>query len=132
VLIEVEAVINCYPLSFVYDDYEGVNYALTPSHKFYSIRMASTPWSGHYNVFSTNASLTRRARNQKCILSQIISCWRKDYLLSLCEVRNIYQSGSGPAIKVGDIVILQDESIKRLFWKLAKIVQELPCSTCSI
>jgi len=51
--------------------------------------------------------------------------WRKDYLLSLREVRNANRTGSSPAIKVGNIVILKDESIKRLFWKLTKVVQLL-------
>ena len=41
VLIEVEAVINCRLLTFVYDDCEGVSYALTPSHLLYGRRMAS-------------------------------------------------------------------------------------------
>ena len=31
-LIEVESVINARPLTYVQDDSEGVNYALTPSH----------------------------------------------------------------------------------------------------
>ena len=35
VLIEVEAVINCRPFTFVYDDCEGVSCALTPSHLLY-------------------------------------------------------------------------------------------------
>jgi len=87
--------------------------------------MASAPCSGHYEVVSTNESLTRRSKNQRHILNQIISCWRKDYLLSLREVRNANRTVSSPAIKVGDIVILKDESIKRLFWKLAKVVQLL-------
>ena len=125
VLIEVESVINCRPLTFVYDDCEGLSYALTPSHLLYGRRMASSPCSGHYEIVSTNDSLTRRSRNQKHVLNQIISCWRKDYLLSLREVRGIKRAGSGCTIKVGDIVILKDESVKRLFWKLARVIQLL-------
>ena len=125
VLIEVESVINCRPLMFVYDDCEGLSYVLTPSHLLYGRRMASSPCSGHYEIVSTNDSLTRRSRNQKHVLNQIISCWRKDYLLSLREVRGIKRAGPGCTIKVGDIVILKDESVKRLFWKLARVIQLL-------
>ena len=125
VLIEVESVINCRPLTFVYDDCEGVSYALTPSHLLYGRRMASSPCSGHYEVVSTNASLTKRSRNHRHVLNQIISCWRKDYLLSLREVSSTKRTGSGPVVKVGDVVILKDDSVKRLFWKLAKVVELL-------
>ena len=31
-LIEIESVINSRPLTFVYDDSEGISYPLTPSH----------------------------------------------------------------------------------------------------
>ena len=109
----------------MYDDCEGVSYALTPSHLLYGQRMASSPCSGHYEIVSTNASLTRRSRSQKHVLNQIISCWSKDYLLSLCEVRGVKRAGSGSIAKVGDIVILKDESVKRLFWKLAKVIKLL-------
>ena len=46
-------------------------------------------------------------------------------MLSLREVRGIKQAGSGSTVKVGDIVILKDERVKRLFWKLAKVIQLL-------
>ena len=40
-------------------------------------------------------------------------------------MRTVSRTGSVPAVKVGDIVLLKDKSIKRLFWKLAKVVQLL-------
>ena len=125
ILIEVESVINCRPLTFVYDDNEGVSYALTPSHLLYGRRMAVSPCAGHYEVVSTNAALTRRSRNHKHVLNQIINSWRKDYLLSLREVRTSKLSGSGSSVRVGDVVILKDEHIKRAFWKFAKVIELL-------
>jgi len=125
ILIEVESVINCRPLTFVYDDTEGVSYALTPSHLLYGRRMAASPCAGHYEVVSTNAALTRRSRNHKHVLSQIINSRRKDYLLSLHEVRSSKLSASGSVVQVGDVVILKDEHIKKAFWKFAKVVELL-------
>ena len=87
--------------------------------------MASSPCASHYEIVSTNASLTRRSRNQRHVLNQIVACWRKEYLLSLREVRKAKQTGSGPTVKVGDIVILKDDNVKRAFWKLVKVVQLL-------
>ena len=62
--------------TFVYDDAEGVNYALIPSHLLYGRRMAASPCAGHYEVLCTNATLTRRSRNHKHVLNQIINSWK--------------------------------------------------------
>ena len=35
VLVEVESVINCRPLTYIYDDQEGISFALRPSHLIY-------------------------------------------------------------------------------------------------
>ena len=34
-------------------------------------------------------------------------------------------SGQGPCVKMGDVVILKDKSVKQAFWKLAKVVELL-------
>ena len=38
-LIEVESVINARPLTYIYDNSEGVSYPLTPSHLIYGRRI---------------------------------------------------------------------------------------------
>ena len=35
VLVEVEAIVNSRPLTYVYDNLEGVSYAISPSHLLY-------------------------------------------------------------------------------------------------
>ena len=60
-LAEIEAIINCRPLTFVYDDSEGISYALTPSHLLYGHRLATSPSASHYEVVSTNGTLAKRA-----------------------------------------------------------------------
>ena len=51
--------------------------------------------------------------------------WKKDYLLNLREFRVVKLKGQGCCVKVGDIVLLKDENVRRVFWKLAKIVELL-------
>ena len=45
--------------------------------------------------------------------------------MSLLEFRGTKLKGQGPSVKVGDIVILKDDSVKRIFWKLAKVIELL-------
>ena len=67
-LIEIESVINSRPLTFIYDDQEGVSYALTPAHLIYGRRLATSPSASHIEVVSTNKTLTRRSKNHRHLL----------------------------------------------------------------
>ena len=84
-IIEIESVINGRPLTFVYDDSEGISYALTPAHLLYGRRLVTSPSGNHFEVISTNKSLSRRAKNQKYLLRQFVDRWRKDYSSSQVE-----------------------------------------------
>ena len=122
ILVEVESVINCRPLTYVYDDQEGISFALTPSHLMYGRRITTTPNATHFEVMST---LTKRVKYHRRLLEQFTNRWKKEYLLSLREHHSMKHQGSqGPCIKVGDVVLLYDEGTKRAFWKLA-VVNEL-------
>ena len=68
VLIEIEGIINARPITYVYDDEGSVSYALSPSQLINGRRICSRPNSQHYEIVSTNASLTKRARRHKQIL----------------------------------------------------------------
>ena len=124
-LIEIESVVNSRPLTYVYDDQEGVSYALTPAHLIYGRQLATSPNASHFEIVSTNKTLTRRARHHKNLLTQLTNRWRKEYLSSLLEFRGAKLKGSGSPVKVGDVVILKNHNIKRIFWKLAKVIELL-------
>ena len=125
ILVEVESVINCRPLAYVYDDQEGISFALTPSHLMYGRRITTTPNATHFEVMSTCMTLTKRVKYHRRLLKQFTNRWKKEYLLSLREHHSMKHQGSqGPCIKVGDVVLLYDEGTKRAFRKLA-FVNEL-------
>jgi len=86
-LVDIESVINARPLTYVYDDQEGISYALTSAYLIYGCRLATTPNASHLEVYSTHKTLTKRSRNQQHLLTQLINCWRKYYLLNLREFR---------------------------------------------
>jgi hypothetical protein len=43
----------------VYDHEQGVSYPLTPASLIYGRRIATTPNESHYEIVSTNKSLTK-------------------------------------------------------------------------
>ena len=128
-LTEVEAVINARPLTYVYDDEESVSYPLTPSDLIYGRRItALNPNSQHYEITSTYNSLTKRLKHHRHLLSQFTRRWRNEYLTSL---RDQVAMGSSACdvnakFKVGDVVILKNDSVARAFWKFSKVEQLLP------
>ena len=127
-LNEVEAVINARPLTYVYDEEESVSYPLTPSDLIYGRRITESPNSQHYETISTYNSLTKRFKHHRHLLSQFTRRWRNEYLTSLREQFAKGSSGRdvNAKFKVGDIVILKNDSVARAFWKLAKVEELLP------
>ena len=125
-LVEIESVINCRPLTFVYDDQEGVSFALTPSHLIYGRRITNAPNATHFEIMSTHVSLNRRVQHHRRLLEQFTKSWQRDYLLSLREHTTNKQRSTGQSVKVGDVVLLSDEGSKRAFWKLALVNELLP------
>ena len=113
-LVEIEAVINCRPLTFVYDDIEGISFALTPAHMIYGRKINLTPNSVHHETMNTHQSLTRRVSHHRRLLEQFTNCWKKDYLLNLREhSHTLRQRRQDPHIKVGDVVLLYNKGTKR-------------------
>ena len=122
-LVEVECIINSRPLTYIYDDQDGVSYPLTPSQLINGRNLSLLPNDYHYEIVSTHESLSKRAKYSARVLNQFIARWRKEYRTSLLEAYRPKNSLKESNINVGDIVILSDSSKKRSFWKFCKIVE---------
>lgn len=124
-LIEIEALVNSRPLTYVHDDSDGLSYALSPSHLVYGRKISNTPNTEHFDVISTYISLTKRAKHHRKLLEHFTKFWRREYLLNLRENNATKKNQKfGTPISIGEVVILRNDMTKRVFWKLA-IVQEL-------
>ena len=121
ILVEVEATLNNRPLTYIYDDEDGISYPLTPSQLIYGRQINTSPNDRQFEIVSTQQSLTRKAKYQKRILSQFVKRWKREYLLSIREGSRVVNGREGQHVAVGDIVILKEDGRPRLFWKLAKI-----------
>ena len=97
ILVEVEATLNNRPLTYMYDNEEGVSYPLTPGAKYH-----------------------------QQLLHHFTKQWRNEYLKSLQERNADMRGAKQVPISVGDIVILKNDSSPRLFWKVAQVEELLP------
>ncbi|XP_028413524.1 uncharacterized protein LOC114536361 [Dendronephthya gigantea] len=120
ILVEIEATLNNRPLTYIYDDEQGVSYPLTPASLIYGRRISTAPNDSQHEIMSTNKSLTRRAKYQARVLKNFSDQWRKEYLLSIRESSRAQNSGSN-VISVGDVVTLKNDSTSRIYWRLAKV-----------
>ncbi|CAB4042099.1 Hypothetical predicted protein [Paramuricea clavata] len=62
------------------------------------------------------------------MLDQFTKQWRKEYLLSLRESAKLSVKPSKETIKIkiADIIILRNDSTKRVFWKFGKVEELIP------
>ena len=123
ILAEVEAVINCRPITYMYDDVDGIFYPLTSSQLINGRNLSLLPHDRYYEMISTYESLSKRAKYHKALLHQFSRRWKEEYLTGLIEVYRPKDKQQEPNISVGDIVPLKDDSKKRAFWNLCKILE---------
>lgn len=125
ILVEVEGIINARPLTHVENDEDGITYTLSPSHLMYGRRITSLPNPSHFDILSTYQTLTKRRKHHVRLLENFTRVWRHEYLTSLRET-HAHQKGAlnSRAVTVGEVVILKDDTTKKMYWKLA-VVEEL-------
>ena len=110
------------PITYILSDQEGVTGSLSPSHLINGRRLITLSNIEHFEIVSTHQSLTQKLRHHKYLLNQFTKLWRRDYLFNLREKHNLKtKRESQPKIKVGDIVVVKNDSSKWLFWKLAVV-----------
>ena len=124
-LVEIESVINSRPLTYIYDDTEGVTYPLTPSQLIYGRNVTLAPNESYLAVVSTHETLTKRLKYHRKLLSEFSKRWKNEYLPSLREILNRNERNEN-IVSLGDIVIVKNEQTKRSFWKVAKVVELIP------
>ncbi len=99
---------------------------MTPSHLIYERQISFHLNHRHYEIVSTNQSLTKRAKYQQRMLDQFTRQWRNEYLLGLLESAKSSSATSKETIKIGDIVILRNDSSRRVFRKLGRVEELFP------
>ena len=134
-VIEVEAIINSRPLSYVSST--DLEEPLTPSHLMMGRRVLTFPDHLGYEQdvrdedFEVDSSLLdRRMKHLNNMLNHFWKRWRQEYLL---ELRNAHRQAKANTlatpIAVGDIVLVHDEGLPRGF--ISKQLN-VKCQICQI
>lgn len=115
VLNEVEATLNSRPLTYEYDT-PGEE-MLTPAHLMYGRKLTSLPESSEV-VDDIGCSRRYRYVNER--LQHFWKRWHREYLAGLRESHDCNaKTVKGP--KVGDVVLVYEDGVKRNSWKMAVI-----------
>ena len=126
VIVEIEAVLNDRPLTFVSSELEDLE-PLTPSHLLHGRRITCLP---HKAVevdeiddpsYRDASQIRRRAKTQAAILRDFQKRWHHEYL----TLRDFHKASgrNQQVVKKGDVVLVHDDT-PRATWRMA-VIQDL-------
>ena len=124
ILIEIEGRMNDRPLTYV--DAESLD-IISPSSLMFGHRLDSLPYNLDYdNLYDEQeGSLTTKYKRVLKILHYFWLRWAKEYLPLLKEQEKVTFPGKKGKIepKIGDVVLLVDETLPPSFWQLGRVVE---------
>ncbi|XP_071044416.1 uncharacterized protein [Parasteatoda tepidariorum] len=122
VLCECECLLNSRPLTHVSDDANDLN-PITPA-MFLQENKSNDVTDLDQCSQTDGKSLNKRLAYRLRILKDLRSRFRVDYLGQLRE--SYRKKNNVPVPKVGDIVLVWSDNIKRLNWPMARILETYP------
>ena len=113
----VEAILNSRPLTTCSDDPKDDS-PLTPNHILLLRDESSMP----AGVFKPNDQYSRRRWRQCQFLADLFwARWLKEYLPTLQQRQKWFLPSRN--LKIGDIILIKDETVKRGQWPLARVME---------
>ena len=101
ILVEIEGVINFRPLTYVYDDAEGISFPLTPCHLLNGQNLLQEPNDGSprfAEIVSTYETLSKRAKYHFRLLWDFSKRWKSEYLYGHMEAHKSKQHNKIPSV----------------------------------
>lgn len=117
-ITEIEAILNSRPLTSLSSDPNDPT-ALTPAHLLIGDSLMSLPDANLLNVPSNRLSIWQQIQKSK---QEFWDKWHKEYLHEL-NIRHKWKQGEHP-IKEGSIVIIRDDNLPPLQWRLGRVIEE--------
>ena len=118
VIKEVENTVNNRPLVYMYDDVHQE--VLTPNKLLFGRNLETSASTDEVVI---ERDLSRRAKYINTLLNQWWRRWSKDYLTELREHQKIVSKTNSIDPIVGDIVLIEDDKLKRSQWRIGRITE---------
>lgn len=123
VIIQIESILNSRPISPMSSDPNDLN-ALTPGHFLIGKSLTAIPYLDVSEVPENRLDKFQRLQS---IVQNFWQRWRKEYLSEL-QVRTKWKQNLAVVLKVGSLVLIQDENAPPLLWKLGRVTKLYPGS----
>ena len=94
---------------------------MTPAHLLYGRRLLSLPEEPREEDDETETSYRGRYKYINETLQHFWKRWQREYLTNLRESHDCNAQAIGKAPKVGDVVTVYEEGVKRNGWKMAVV-----------
>ena len=117
-LVEVECTLNSRPFTYLYEDEVDTD-VITPLHLIFAGRLTSMPEESTNQVSDDVGDVKRRFRYLVRMKKHFWWRWRKEYLSNLREFRKVKRESLDA--KVGDVVLVFNENLKRGCWSVGRI-----------
>ena len=100
---------------------------LTPSLLIFGYRLESLHDEVIFTVDDNSEEISSLSKRYKCMI-KLRNCfwnrWQNEYLTNFWEFHKENGKGTGSVVNIGDVVLVYNEELKRVFWELA-IVERL-------
>ena len=122
-LCEIEACLNCRPLTFVGDEVD-CNKPLTPAHFLLgrNVGFQTAVDEQEYEVSTEHLSEAELIRQRR--LELFWTTWSREYLRNLPPAINKFQAKG--AVDVGSVVLIREDNLVRMKWPLGVITKLFP------
>ena len=119
-LTEAENIINSRPLTHISSDVNDME-ALTPNHVLLGMHRN---WGSIAGTDERDITSRKHWRQVQALRAMFWSRWTKEYLPTL--TKRVRWREKVPNLKSGDLVLLQEDDLKRGKWPLARITKVMP------
>ncbi|XP_064477991.1 uncharacterized protein LOC135391606 [Ornithodoros turicata] len=126
ILIEVEAIVNSRPLTYMSDDSRHFS-ALSPSHFLVGKRLTALPQVDHDqdDPEETHSTLLERNCKREEMLAQLWTRWSREYISEL-HSGNRPQYRAVVPFRTGELVLVPSRFQSRLLWALGRFIETYP------
>lgn len=120
IIAEIEATVNSRPLTYIDEQPDNLK-ILTPMH--FLLGRDTSGLDTNFSITDVRRiDLLRDWKSRQCMMKRFWDQWSREYLQQLRSA-HYNKTSKNSTFKEGDVVLVYDQNMPRLLWKLAKVVK---------